>query len=697
MNTMNAPKRLRQWAGYVEEAHLAGRVWRAQSWRDEEMYDGDQASPEDIAKFKEIGVELLTINRTFPAVNLILGSQAINKTQITAKARTGKDSEISQTMSEAIQYVIDCNNGDLNISLAFKNQVVPGIGNLFVGRNRDPRYETVKVAYRDWKECHSDPFVSPWADAGQCRYKFWEKWVDLDALQAAYTKKKSELEDLYLTLTEMVRDGNAYTTDEAELVEEMKQIAVGVPWVDIGRRRVRPVEIWYTKPKDCLFVMMQDGCWYELEDDMDPRQQHELLVNCIQFTRVTVPKMYNAVFCSSVILKDESPSDLGHDLYPNVPFVGYVDRWGFPYGVPRQIRGQDEEVNKRRSMALALMRSRRTIAEDDIAKDKKGFDNLHKELNAIDGMAIVKKGSISSGKIQVKENTELSNAQFAIMAQSEREIQEISGANGEAMGYQTNVTAKVGLENKQQRSGIMTATLLNNYRFALKALGLRISAGIQKTWTGPKILRVTDRLTSRDKFIEINKVVDGVVQNHISKGQFDMIVTDVPKSDTIREKNLNLIIEWVKKSPPEFIPHLMNMAFEMTDLPNKDQFLEKIKPLMGYDPMEEDMTADERKQKIIEQLEAEKQIQAKKAQLEDENIQLEINKKRLENAKIEAEINKILADTNKINIDTQDKASESGRKAEKHEMDRANFVLDTTAKGLDVGEKIVGRESENGE
>jgi len=219
-------------------------------------------------------------------------------------------------------------------------------------------------------------------------------------------------------------------------------------------------------------------------------------------------------------------------------------------------------------------------------------------------------------------------------------------------------------------------------------LGERIVAGIQKEWTGPKMLRVTDRLTGADKFLEINKRVEDGIKNNVTQGRYDLIVSEAPKSDTVREKNMNLIIEWVKKSPPEVIPHLMNIAFEMADLPNKEQFLEKIKPLLGYDPLEEDMSADERKEKLIEQLEAEKQAQAKQAELEDVTIGLEINKKRLENAKIEAEITKIMSDVNEKETKIDTNAQDSVIKAEKHEMDKADFVLDSTAKGIDVGEKI---------
>jgi len=66
---------------------------------------------------------------------------------------------------------------------------------------------------------------------------------------------------------------------------------------------------------------------------------------------------------------------------------------------------------------------------------------------------------------------------------------------------------------------------------------------------------------------------------------------------------MNLIIEWVKKSPPEIIPHLMTMAFEMSNIPNKEQTLAKLKPILGVNPEDEDLTVEEMKQKTIKALE----------------------------------------------------------------------------------------------
>lgn len=674
--------KLKTWAAYVEEAHLASRDWRSDSWTDMEMYDGKQWTDEDEKNAIAAGIDPITINRTFPTVNLILGSQVNNRYDITAKARTSKDSEMSQTMSESIKFVMDQNNGEAHVATAFRHQAIAGLGYVFVGQNRDPRKEIISVKDRDWKEIFSDPYADPWADAESCRYMFHQRWVDLDVLQSAYPDKKSELENMYGTLTETSRETYSYYGDQAEEVEDMRQAAAGVPWADNKRRRVRPVEIWYTKPEQVTFAVFDDGRVIEITDSMHTMEQYQLIRHAQEVVTATVKRMYTGTFVSRVVLQDETRSPFAHDQYPFVPFVGYLDRFGFPYGIPRQIRGQDIEVNKRRSMALAMLKSRRILAEDGIADTKEAMDNIHKEANKLDGVVIVKNGSLTGGRIKIEENAHRLEPQVGMGQQAEKEIQEVSGVNGETSGYKTNVTSGIALQEKQQQSATVTAPLFDNLRRSKKQLGELIVSNIQSTWTRPKILRVTDRLTGADKFLEINKRTDQGVKCNVTEGRYDTVVSEAPRSSTVRERNINLIIEWVKKSPPEVIPHLMGVAFEMSDLPNKEQFLEKIKPLLGQDPLEEDMSAEDRKAKLLQELQAQQQQQAQQAELEQEGINLELNKKRLENAKIEAEIAKIKSDI-------QVKTADAEIKADDHHMKQSDFVMDSTKKSMKLGEQIV--------
>ena len=131
--------------GYVEEARAASRDWRAKSWRDHEMYDGDQWTPEDRQRAVDAGIDPLTINRIFPAINLILGSQELNRANIIAKARTAKDGQIAEIMTEALAFVLDQNDGQYRIGQAFKDAVIPGIGWLYCGFNNDPGADQARL------------------------------------------------------------------------------------------------------------------------------------------------------------------------------------------------------------------------------------------------------------------------------------------------------------------------------------------------------------------------------------------------------------------------------------------------------------------------------------------------------------------------------------------------------------------------
>ena len=78
-----------------------------------------------------------------------------------------------------------------------------------------------------------------------------------------------------------------------------------------------------------------------------------------------------------------------------------------------------------------------------------------------------------------------------------------------------------------------------------------------------------------ERFVTVNQKVLGEsgdvveIHNDITQGMYDVIVSDAPATDSVREQNMNLLIEWCKQSPPEVIPYLMGMAMEMSNLPKR--------------------------------------------------------------------------------------------------------------------------------
>lgn len=681
---------------WVAEAQFAFSEWRSDSWDDQKMYDGGkgQWTDEDWQDAEDAGVDPITINRTFPAVNLLLGSQALNKVNILAKARTHKDSEISQVMSEGIQFVLDQNKGEFIISQAFKDSVIPGFGCISPGLNADPRKERLKLSYRDWKEMWWDPFGSPWFEPEMCRHVFHQKWIDLSELKALFYKKRQELDDKFRELAGTQKDEwGSFYYDEATVVEEHKQLLAGTQWTDSDRTRVRPVEMWYTLFRSLWFAVFPDGRVIELRDDLPMMEQFQIVNAAQQVVSANVRKMFSSTFVGDLLLQ-QSPTPFPHDEFPFVPFIGYLDRYNYPYGVPRQIKGQDVEVNKRRSMALALLKARRVIAENDVVDGgKDGLQTLYEEANKLDGFLVINPGKME--RLKIVDQSELSQYQIGLLEQSEREIEETTGVVAERMGYGGRSQSGKAIEKKQMAGATISIPLVDNSRRSVKMIGDQTVANIQGFWTGEKVLRITDRMTGSEKFVELNHAVKtegGAIEikNNITQGKYDTVISDAPMTDTIREQNMDMIIEWVKKSPPEVIPHLMNLAFELSNIPNKEQLLARLKPVLGLPIDEDDLSPEEVKQRTIEELEAHKEKQNREQQFIEEKARLELEHNRLENEKIEAEIAKILSD---VDVSQVKPLLQKDKDDKKVELERDKLDLEGFKTGLEFVDKVGQREA----
>lgn len=651
---------------WTEEAVWAAQQWRGESLRDCEMYDGEQWSEQDLYDADEAGVAPLTINRTFPVCNLILGLQAQNQFDVACRARTKDDSEINEVLSESIKFVFDQNAGEDVLSSAFKDAIIPGVGFVRVDINPDPRREPVRVAHVDWYDLEFDPFAGPDFRTDRCRYVVERRWIDLDDLVAMFPRKKKEIEAQFDSLQESHEGGLAsLTLDVGLFAEQQRSSAFATSWgEESGRKRVRPAQMWYHKRELGIFARMNDGRVVEIPKSMDASDAYGLIVAAEEVVKSWVRKMYVVTFLGDLEL-DHRPSPFPHDEFPFVPFVAYQDRFKFPFGVPRQIRGQDIEVNKRRSMALALLRSRRVVAEEGVVSGDAAHDTLYEEAQKLNGYLRVNDGGLD--KIQIVEQSDLAPSQTALLDQSEREIREISGAIEEMSR---------GPRGAVEQSNIiptMVTPIMRNYRSSLRKVGELTQSLIQGVWTGEKVLRVTDRMSGADRFVVLNERIEGPngieLRNDITQGRYDVVVSDTPASATVRERNMELIIEWTKKSPPEIIPQLAMMAMEMSNLPNKDQMMARLKPLMGIDPRDEDMSPEERKQKVIEQLEAQRAQEAEAAELERRRAEVELEEiradtehtlaqARVEEAKAQNHIGRMEIEAFKVGSEVERKKAE---------------------------------------
>ncbi|MDD5245376.1 MAG: hypothetical protein PHU49_15315, partial [Syntrophorhabdaceae bacterium] len=458
--------------GWVGDSYEAFADNRADQWRDQEMYDGVQWTPDQVQQLKDVlGVYALTINKTFPTVNMLLGMQMASQTDIAAKGRTIQDTDVTQIASGSIKFVLDQNEGRSKISDAFRGAVIPGFGCIEVLKNPDPRKEIVKLAVRSWQYMWWDHHGDPWFDVDTTRYVFLQKWVDLHDLVGTYPEKKREIEEAYFTAPSTAvspfypyaetgsiwrpfaatNDGNSFN---------------GAMWFDKVRKRVMPVEMWYTVRKELTFAIFADGRAFELEGRPDT-EIGELVRACQQVVKGYVPKMRVTNFLGDVLLED-GPTPHGHDEFPFATFVGYTNRFNQPYGVPRQIRDMDIEINKRRTTALAKLNAKRIVVEEGAVDD---MAVLRQEAMRPDSLIILKRGKHLNENILVEDQSNEIKSQMDLLRESEREIGEISGGISESMGYESNVISRVALQQKSQRGNMITASLFENLKKGKSRLG----------------------------------------------------------------------------------------------------------------------------------------------------------------------------------------------------------------------------------
>ena len=74
------------------------------------------------------------------------------------------------------------------------------------------------------------------------------------------------------------------------------------------------------------------------------------------------------------------------------------------------LSGQNEEINKRRSMNLAMLQKRRIIVEEGAADD---LQDLYEEANKPDGFMVLKPGGRS--KMEIIEGAQLSQYQIQVL------------------------------------------------------------------------------------------------------------------------------------------------------------------------------------------------------------------------------------------------------------------------------------------
>lgn len=618
-NPLESPevqKRFTQVQEWRRQAQQAQGINRHQMAIDEDYHDGEQWSEEDKAVLEERGQAATVFNLIFNTVRWITGTEKRTRVDYRVLSRNEDAGKDAETKTKLMKYLADVNRAGFARSKAFEQSAKAGLGWLECGIRNDEDDEPLFVRWESWRNVWYDPH-SVESDLSDARFLFREKWVDLDVAQAMFPEHATALEAESRSVTDPAQIStdsvlNRYLYGDEELVTSYSNLG---DLADMGSRpRVKLTECWYRVPGRCKVLKGNDEAMKRhsfngaIFDQADP--VHAWAVNNELASTYDAVKMQMRLmmYCGGTLLQ-ECRSPYWHNRFPLTPIWGYRrGRDNAPYGIVRQLRDPQDDLNKRRSKALLLLSTNQLIADEDAFTD---WDEAIEEAARPNGVIKKKRGS----EVQIRNNAALAPMHVSLMDQDARYIQEVGGVTDENMGRQTNATSGKAIEARQNQGYTSSSDLFDNLRLAIQLHGELELALIEQYYDQEKVFRLTGERGKADYHI-INS--DGMDQ--ITENQADFIVDEQDFRGTIRQAMFDQMLEMITKLPPQIGLKLLAIAFEMSDVPMKEEFVKILREATGMpDPnaevSPEQQQAQEDQQKQALQLQ-QRQIEAQLSLLE---------------------------------------------------------------------------------
>ena len=645
-------RKLNDWFDQCREAHAENREQMA---IDEDFYDGDQYRDEDAAVLLERGQAPLVYNLIKPAVDWVSGTEKRTRVDfnVLPKQDTSFHRDSALNKLKLLKHVSDVSKAQFHRSDAFKKATIVGVGWMECGIRNDETDEPIYIRSENWRSIWYDN-LSVERDLSDARYMFRTRWVDLDIACEMFPDRKEALKqaafrrdhDLFANDDEWV--GNIYRNrhfeDGAESTTLRRTFSNDPLYSNTKRDRVRLVECWYRKPRNMQRLRGDSShcCYGEEFNPENPRHAEAVQEGILSCYDAVVMEMRVAIMTEKHILQ-EMKSPYRHNDFPFTPIWGFRrGRDNLPYGLPRQSRDPQEDLNKRRSKALHILSTAQIIADKNAVDD---WDEAADEAARPDGIIKVRGDS----RFEINTDRQLAQQHIELMLQDREFINNISGVTGENLGLDSNAISGKAILAKQSEGSVVTFELFDNLRYALQLNGEKILSLIEQWYDQPKIVRLLgDR--GQTEFVTLNQPeqdpVTGqlVVKNDITRTRSDFVVDSQDFRQSVRQAMFEQMLNMMKTLPPEISISILDLVIDLSDLPGKDELVERIRKMNGQTAPGEQPTPE--------------QVQREQAEAAASELERELAQR-----KLASEIDERAARTQKLKLETQDMAIDSGAKA----------------------------------
>ena len=659
-------KRLGQLMIYRRQARIAQSDNRREMAIDEDFYDNIQLDPQDLAVLLRRKQPVLTYNVIKDVINWILGTEKKARIDYDIRPRNKQAVSEAKAKTKLFKYDSDINHAEFARSSAFADCIKAGVGWQDIGARNHPDSPIV-IRPEKWRNVWFD-HLSTDLMRRDARFVIREKWIDLDIACELFPESDEKLKQI----AENVNSLYPYLPDEYIISDSAAEFDTEIDGMfgsknDSFRERVRITEIQYRIPGVVPILRMvdEDTPWGCLDGTIYRKgtPDHDYLVKGKYFETQDCLTMVVrfAQHIGNLYLKDVL-SPYNHREFTLVPMWCYIrQRDNMPYGVIRDIRDPQIDLNKRRSRSLFLLSANQIMAEKGAFDDKM---EAITEANRPDGFIEFNKAL--THKPEVIRNLELGTAHLQMAQEDERFIGRIAGYVDPELSQSKKELSGKAIGLLQGNTQITGGAYFDNYYFSFQLAG-EILLSVQEQFYDKEMeIQITGD-TSKEDFVEINKrQEDGTIMNAITKSKGRFIVGKQDYRESIRMAMTETLLGFItniSKTAPQVALAMLDLAVDlMDDLPNKTEMVSRIRKINKQHAPEDEMKPEERQQ-FEEAIKADQQKQAMMEQIQFA----------MANAKLKAE---------------QGKADSSAMKAMKDKVDAYVKELEGFLKALEVATAI---------
>ena len=464
-----------------------------------------------------------------------------------------------------------------------------GFGVVMTGlhvRNRDPRTEPVQMRLIDPREFRWDP-MSMEDDLSDARFCIWSRRVDLVDAQALYPEHSEALARLAKKADDDKKDTDDVIVWEGVPSQPTPPVSKWDEYADqndidkddsIGEaRQVTLNELWEIRQEQASLIQYDTGLTVEY-DEADPKAAQLLQdPGVVRFYQADVPRVYYHCFSGNLLLKSER-SPYKHNRLPFAVCWHERDENGDPVSFIERLKDIQREVNFRRAKAMKTLNNPNIRVSSGLLS-RMDLDRDEFAAKFAAGGLIIEG---DPGEVEIIRENDLATSQFQWMQDSKQEIQSVSGANDDLMGYDSSSKSGIAKQIVAQQGATMQRPSEAGLRLFDKIVGEQVWQLIQQAHTDAWVVRITDDI-GQDKFVSLNQPeIDQTtgqrrILNDISQARCDIEIEDGQWNPTDRERVSTMFAEMAaSEQDPLMRQQLRRMAIESADVPKKAKLLEII-------------------------------------------------------------------------------------------------------------------------